>query len=392
MMTAHGSIESAVEAMKLGARDYLQKPFEVDELLVLARRALEDQRARTGLRYLLSERDAEFNHYGIIGRSRAILDVIARAELVAESKSTVLLTGETGTGKELVARAIHARSAQRSMPMIKVNCAAIPETLLESELFGHVRGAFTGATFTKKGRFALAEGGTIFLDEIGTIALTVQAKLLRVLQDREFEPLGAERTQRVDVRVIAATNRDLRQLVSEGKFLEDLFYRLNVIPIEMPPLRERREDIPLLVEHFVQPLCRAHRQDDRRRRREGDGRADALRMARQRARAREHHRARGGALHRAAAHQPHGVADERDRDAGDRGGAVAQAASESRMGRARNDAPRARTGARRQEGRRRADGDQPARAQPLPRQVPHRRLSYGQRKCLRDRITSTNTE
>ena len=251
MMTAHGSIESAVEAMKLGARDYLQKPFEVDELLVLARRALEDQRARTGLRYLISERDAEFNHYGIIGKSRAILDVIARAELVAESKSTVLLTGETGTGKELVARAIHARSAQRTMPLIKVNCAAIPETLLESELFGHVRGAFTGATFTKKGRFALAEGGTIFLDEIGTISLTVQAKLLRVLQDREFEPLGAERTQRVDVRVIAATNRDLRQLVSQGKFLEDLFYRLNVIPIEMPPLRDRREDIPLLVEHFV---------------------------------------------------------------------------------------------------------------------------------------------
>jgi DNA-binding NtrC family response regulator len=251
MMTAHGSIESAVEAMKLGARDYLQKPFEVDELLVLTRRALEDQRARTGLRYLLSERDAEFNHYGIIGKSRAILDVLARAELVAESKSTILVTGETGTGKELVARAIHARSAQRAMPMIKVNCAAIPETLLESELFGHVRGAFTGATFTKKGRFALAEGGTIFLDEIGTISLTVQAKLLRVLQDREFEPLGAERTQKVDVRVITATNRDLRQLVSEGKFLEDLFYRLNVIPIEMPPLRERRDDISLLVEHFV---------------------------------------------------------------------------------------------------------------------------------------------
>ncbi len=251
MMTAHGSIESAVEAMKLGARDYLQKPFEVEELLVLARRALEDQRARTGLRYLLSERDAEFDHYGIIGRSRPIHDVITRAELVAESKSTVLITGETGTGKELVARAIHARSAQRNMPLIKVNCAAIPETLLESELFGHVRGAFTGASFTKKGRFALAEGGTIFLDEIGTVSLTVQAKLLRVLQDREFEPLGAERTQRVDVRVIAATNRDLRQLVGEGKFLDDLYYRLNVIPIEMPPLRERREDIPLLVEHFV---------------------------------------------------------------------------------------------------------------------------------------------
>jgi two-component system response regulator AtoC len=252
MMTAHGTIESAVEAMKLGARDYLQKPFDIEELLVTTRRALDDQRTRTGLRYLLGERDAEFNHYGIVGRSRPIRDVIQRAELVAESTSTVLITGETGTGKELVARAIHARSAQREMPLIKVNCAAIPETLLESELFGHVRGAFTGAVFSKKGRFALADGGTIFLDEIGTMSVSVQAKLLRVLQDREFEPLGSERTQKVSVRVIAATNRDLRQMVSEGKFLEDLFYRLNVIPIAMPPLRDRREDIRLLVEHFLQ--------------------------------------------------------------------------------------------------------------------------------------------
>ncbi len=343
---------------------------------MLARRALEDQRARTGLRYLLSERDAEFNHYGIIGRSRAILDVIARAELVAESKSTVLITGETGTGKELVARAIHARSAQRSMPMIKVNCAAIPETLLESELFGHVRGAFTGATFTKKGRFALAEGGTIFLDEIGTISLTVQAKLLRVLQDREFEPLGAERTQKVDVRVIAATNRDLRQLVSEGKFLEDLFYRLNVIPIEMPPLRERREDIPLLVEHFVQRFAERTGKtidgvDEKAMteltRYEWPGNVRELENTIERAVV---------LVDRAAARQPHGLADERHRDAGDRRGAVAQAASESRVGRARNHAARARTGARRQEGRGGADGHQPARAQPLPRQVPHRIASY----------------
>jgi DNA-binding NtrC family response regulator len=251
MMTAHGSIESAVEAMKLGARDYLQKPFEVDELLVVARRAIEDQKARLGLRYLLNERDAEFDHYGIVGNSRAVRDLIARAERVAESKSTVLLTGETGTGKELVARAIHSRSAQRDMPLIKVNCAAIPDTLLESELFGHTRGAFTGALAAKKGRFALADGGTIFLDEIGTVSPAVQAKLLRVLQDREFEPLGAERTQRVDVRVITATNRDLRQMVAEGKFQEDLYYRLNVIPIVLPPLRERREDVPLLVEHFI---------------------------------------------------------------------------------------------------------------------------------------------
>jgi two-component system, NtrC family, response regulator AtoC len=255
VMTAHGTIESAVEAMKLGAHDYLQKPFDVEALLMAVRRALEHHRARSGLRYLLSERDAEYNHYGLVGRSRQIAEVVRRAERVAESKSTVLITGETGTGKELVARAIHDRSAQRAMPLIKVNCAAIPETLIESELFGHVRGAFTGATYTKKGRFALADGGTIFLDEIGALGLSVQAKLLRVLQEREFEPLGAERTQRVDVRVIAATNRDLRQLVSDGRFQEDLFYRLHVIPIDIPPLRERRDDIPVLVDHFVRQFA-----------------------------------------------------------------------------------------------------------------------------------------
>ena len=251
MMTAHATVESAIEAMKLGAADYLQKPFEVEELLVVVRNALEVQRLRTQHRYLISERDEEFGHYGIVGRSKAIEEVISRAEKVAQSRSTVLITGETGTGKELVARAIHDRSAQREMPLIKVNCAAIPETLLESELFGHVRGAFTGATSNKKGRFALADGGTIFLDEIGAMAGALQGKLLRVLQEREFEPLGAERTEKVDVRVIAASNRDLRQMVAEGRFQEDLFYRLNVIPIEIPPLRERREDIPGLVEHFL---------------------------------------------------------------------------------------------------------------------------------------------
>src|SRR5947199_5587152 len=251
MMTAHATIESAIEAMKLGAFDYLQKPFEIDELLVVVRRALDHQRLRTEHRYLLSERDEQFDHYGIIGRSKTMVEVIERAELVAATKSTVLITGETGTGKELVARAIHDRSAQREMPLIKVNCAAIPETLLESELFGHVRGAFTGATTTKKGKFALADGGTIFLDEIGTMTPALQSKLLRVLQEREFEPLGAERTEKVDVRVIAATNRDLRQMVADSRFQEDLFYRLNVIPIEIPPLRERREDIPALIEHFV---------------------------------------------------------------------------------------------------------------------------------------------
>ena len=251
MMTAHATVESAIEAMKLGALDYLQKPFEIDELLVVVQRALDHQRLRTEYRYLRSERDEQFDHYGIIGRSRVMEEIIRRAERVAETKSTVLITGETGTGKELVARAIHNRSAQRDMPLIKVNCAAIPESLLESELFGHVRGAFTGALTTKKGKFALADGGTIFLDEIGTMTPALQSKLLRVLQEREFEPLGSERTERVDVRVIAATNRDLRQMVADGKFQEDLFYRLNVIPIELPPLRERRDDIPALVEHFV---------------------------------------------------------------------------------------------------------------------------------------------
>ena len=251
MMTAHATVESAIAAMKLGALDYLQKPFEIDELLVVVNRALDHQRLSTEHRYLISERDAEFNHYGIVGRSRRMQEVINTAGVVAKSKSTILITGETGTGKEMVARAIHYHSAQREMPLIKVNCAAIPETLLESELFGHVRGAFTGATTNKKGKFALADGGSIFLDEIGTMAPALQAKLLRVLQEREFEPLGSERTQKVDVRVIAATNRDLRQMVADGRFQEDLYYRLNVIPIHIPPLRERREDIPILVEHFI---------------------------------------------------------------------------------------------------------------------------------------------
>jgi DNA-binding NtrC family response regulator len=251
MMTAHATVESAIEAMKLGAFDYLQKPFEIDELLVVVNRALEHQRLRTQNTYLISERDAEFNHYGIVGRSRRMQEVIKTAELVARTKSTILITGETGTGKEMVARAIHYHSPQREMPLIKVNCAAIPETLLESELFGHVRGAFTGATSSKKGKFALADGGSIFLDEIGTMSTALQAKLLRVLQEREFEPLGSERTQKIDVRVIAATNRDLRQMVAEGRFQEDLYYRLNVIPIHIAPLRERREDVPVLVEHFI---------------------------------------------------------------------------------------------------------------------------------------------
>ena len=195
--------------------------------------------------------DDPFDRYGIVGRSRAVADMIQRIDLVSATRSTVLITGETGTGKELVARAIHSRSAERNLPFIEVNCAAIPETLLESELFGHVKGAFTDATGPRKGKFSLAHRGSIFLDEIGAMSIALQAKLLRVLQERELEPLGAERTEHVDVRVIAATNRDLHQLVDEGRFQADLFYRLHVVPIAVPPLRERLDDIPLLVEYFV---------------------------------------------------------------------------------------------------------------------------------------------
>ena len=189
--------------------------------------------------------------HGIVGASRVVAGIIRRIELVSATRSTVLITGETGTGKELVARAIHDAGGRRHMPFVTVNCTAIPATLLESELFGHVRGAFTGAACNRKGKFLLASGGTIFLDEIGTMGTDLQGKLLRVLQEREVEPLGAERSVPIDVRVVAATNRDLRQLVASGQFQADLFYRLNVIPIFVPPLRERMEDIPLLVDHFV---------------------------------------------------------------------------------------------------------------------------------------------
>ena len=190
--------------------------------------------------------------YGIVGRSRAVAEVVRLIDIVAATRSTVLITGETGTGKELVARALHMRSAQRHMPFIKVNCAAIPDTLLESELFGHSKGAFTSAMSARRGKFSLAHRGSILLDEIGTMSDGLQGKLLRVLQEREIEPLGAERSEIIDVRVIAATNRDLRQLVEEGRFHSDLFYRLHVVPIAVPPLRERPDDVPLLVEHFIE--------------------------------------------------------------------------------------------------------------------------------------------
>ena len=190
-------------------------------------------------------------YHGIVGQSRVVDDLIRQIDLVSRARSTVLITGETGTGKELVARAIHEGSARRHKPFVTVNCAAIPDTLIESELFGHVKGAFTDATGSKRGKFAMAHGGSILLDEIGSMGIALQGKLLRVLQEREVEPLGAERPERIDVRVIAATNRDLRHLVGEGRFLGDLFYRLHVVPIAVPPLRDRREDIPALAAHFI---------------------------------------------------------------------------------------------------------------------------------------------
>ena len=321
--------------------------------------------------YLLSERDEEFNQYGIVGRSRRVQDVIKTAQMVAKSKSTVLITGETGTGKEMVARAIHFHSAQREMPLVKVNCAAIPENLLESELFGHVRGAFTGALTNKKGKFALADGGTIFLDEIGTMAPALQSKLLRVLQEREFEPLGSERSHKVDVRVIAATNRDIRQMVSDGRFQEDLYYRLNVIPIHIPPLRERRDDIPLLVDHFVRKHAqRAGKRIDGIE----AGVLDALQAADWPGNVRELE----NTVERAVVLSP-GAMIGADvvrllgvPSATDRGTALELAAAEPRLGRARDRPPRARSVERRQERRRRGHGHQPARPQLLPRQAPHR--------------------
>jgi DNA-binding NtrC family response regulator len=370
MMTAHATVENAIEAMKLGAFDYLQKPFDIDELLVVVRHALEHRRLQTEHEYLRSERDEQFDHYGIIGRSRVMQEIIARAERVADTKSTVLITGETGTGKELVARAIHNRSPQREMPLIKVNCAAIPESLLESELFGHVRGAFTGATHSKKGRFALADGGTIFLDEIGTMSQALQAKLLRVLQDREFEPLGSERSERVDLRVIAATNRDLPQMVADGRFQEDLFYRLNVIPVALPPLRERREDIAPLIEHFVRKhALRTGRKIERIE----DGVLAALQQYDWPGNVRELE----NTIERAVVLSDGPTLTTRSvsvlgTTTSKRRAAIAEAAIEHRMGGEGDHATGTRKRTRRQERRRRVDGNQPACVVLLPREVPHR--------------------
>jgi DNA-binding NtrC family response regulator len=256
VVTGYGTVKDAVEAIKRGATDFVTKPFQFDELLHVLDSALEQRRLKSENAYLRSELERRYSFQGIVGRSRPMRDLFQLLETVSATGSTILVTGETGTGKELVARAIHHNSPRRGSQFVAINCSAIPETLLEAELFGHVRGAFTGAVGNRVGRFEQAHKGTLFLDEIGTMGAPLQMKLLRTLQEREVERVGDSRPIKVDVRVIAATNSDLTKLVSEGKFREDLFYRLNVIPVRLPPLRDRREDIPLLVQHFLDRFCR----------------------------------------------------------------------------------------------------------------------------------------
>jgi DNA-binding NtrC family response regulator len=256
VVTGYGTVKDAVEAIKRGATDFVTKPFQFDELLHVLDSALEQRRLKSENAYLRSELQRRYSFSGIVGRSRPMRDLFQLLETVSATSSTILVSGETGTGKELVARAIHHNSPRRSCQFVAINCSAIPETLLEAELFGHVRGAFTGAVGNRVGRFEQAHKGTLFLDEVGTMGAPLQMKLLRTLQEREVERVGDSRPIKVDVRVIAATNSDLARLVAEGTFREDLFYRLNVIPVRLPPLRDRREDIPLLVQHFLDRFCR----------------------------------------------------------------------------------------------------------------------------------------
>ena len=255
VMTAFGTIKDAVEAMKLGAFDYITKPFSLDEFRLLIERALEMKRLREDNIRLRKDINRYFCFPNIIGESAAMKKVFSLMEKVAETDSTVLILGESGTGKELVATTIHYQSARKDKPLIKINCAALPETLIESELFGHEKGAFTGAIRRKPGRFELANNGTIFLDEIGDMPLSTQTRLLRVIQEKTLERVGGTETLKIDVRVLTATNRNLEEEVKSGRFREDLYYRLNVIPVVIPPLRERREDIPALVD-FALGKCR----------------------------------------------------------------------------------------------------------------------------------------
>lgn len=261
ILTAHGSIESAVEATKKGAFNFLNKPFDSEALLLQIEKAVENQRLASEVRRLEELLNEKYDFKNIVARSekmRRVLDLVSR---IAPTDSTVYISGESGTGKELIAKAIHLASGRKDHPFVALNCAAIPEALLESELFGHEKGSFTDARQSHKGMFAQAHTGTIFLDEIGDMSLSTQAKLLRVLQEKQFYPVGSGRALDVDVRVIAATNKDLKAMVKDGAFREDLFYRIHVVPIELPPLRERKEDVPLLAEHFLMEISRRMKKD-----------------------------------------------------------------------------------------------------------------------------------
>src|SRR5262245_14599631 len=255
VITGFGTIETAVQAIKKGAYDYLSKPFKLVELSLMVRKGLKERTLRFENQYLRSQLNNKYAFDNIIGTGRSMARIFELIDAVAGLNSTVLIQGETGTGKELIAKAIHFNSPRKDQKLVSINCGAIPENLLESELFGHVKGAFTGAVQSRVGRFEQAANGTIFLDEIGNMPQSLQVKLLRVLQEREFERVGGNTSIKVDVRIIAATSSILEQMVKDGTFREDLYYRLNVIPINLPPLRERREDIPLLVQKFIERFC-----------------------------------------------------------------------------------------------------------------------------------------
>jgi two-component system response regulator AtoC len=254
VMTAFSSIETAVEAMKAGAVDFLPKPFSLDHLMTVVTKALELRTLRAENRELRAELSQKYQFDNIVGRSESMREIFGTIERVAPTRATVLLCGESGVGKDMIARAIHHHSPRADRPFVKINCTALPENLMESELFGYEKGAFTGANTTKLGKFEQADTGTVFLDEIGDVPANIQVKLLRILQEREFERLGSNKTKHIDVRVLAATNVDLRAALEQGTFREDLYYRLNVLPINIPSLRERKEDIPFLAGHFVKKL------------------------------------------------------------------------------------------------------------------------------------------